>query len=687
VGKEDWGWARRGSVLMAVVGVLLAAAAFAAAAQAAPLAPTAGAGSVDSAGPATQFTVLAPATATAGEAITLVVDAEDATDQPTTDYSGIVQVTSTDPIAALPTDLQLTNGTGTFNATLGTVGIQTLTATDTTTPSITGTSNSISVQPGPATHYSVTAPADSTAGDSFNLVVTALDVDGNVATGYTGTAAFSSTDPSNDLNQPGSLTNGVATFPATLDTEGVQTVTATDTTDPTITGTSDEITVNPSVATTFTVKTPAKAMTGQSFMFTVTGHDGFGNPGAAAGGLLHFSSTDASAVLPADTPFTGHGTFSATLGAVGDQTITVNDSANPQSTGTSPPIPVSPQVASRLLVTTPSSAAAGTPASFTVQALDATGNTVTGYAGTVHFTSTDPAATIPADAMLTNGTGAFQATFRAAGSATLTATDTTDSSITGTGRPTSVVPGPATTFRLSAPPATTAGAPFSFTVKALDAFGNNATGYAGTIHFTSTDGAASVPPNSGLTNGMGTFTATLGTAGSQTVSAHDAADPTIAGTSGAITVPALAAKAPPPPPSPPAPPPPPPPTPPPAPVPKPSNQFFVPRVHILTDGTITFTVKVAGPGAIDVLETAWDDNVARVSVRLHAAPMRFVAAQAHRALRAAGTFRITVAPTPRGRQLLRHHRYRVTLRLWVTYTPTGGVYRTHGFLGLHPPGH
>ena len=27
----------------------------------------------------------------------------------------------------------------------------------------------------------------------------------------------------------------------------------------------------------------------------------------------------------------------------------------------------------------------------------------------------------------------------------------------------------------------------------------------------------------------------------------------------------------------------------------------------------------------------------------------------------------------------------VTLRLWVSYTPTGGVYRTQGFYGLHLP--
>ena len=36
--------------------------------------------------------------------------------------------------------------------------------------------------------------------------------------------------------------------------------------------------------------------------------------------------------------------------------------------------------------------------------------------------------------------------------------------------------------------------------------------------------------------------------------------------------------------------------------------------------------------------------------------------------------------------LLAHHRYRVVLTLWVSYTPRGGRYRTIGFLGLHLPG-
>ena len=44
------------------------------------------------------------------------------------------------------------------------------------------------------------------------------------------------------------------------------------------------------------------------------------------------------------------------------------------------------------------------------------------------------------------------------------------------------------------PGTTTAGTSHIFSVTAKDAFGNTATGYAGTVHFTSSDGQAALQP-------------------------------------------------------------------------------------------------------------------------------------------------------------------------------------------------
>jgi hypothetical protein len=63
---------------------------------------------------------------------------------------------------------------------------------------------------------------------------------------------------------------------------------------------------------------------------------------------------------------------------------------------------------------------------------------------------------------------------------------------------------PATHFSVSAPAVATAGTPFVFTVTALDGANTTDTAYAGTVHFTSSDGAATLPADVTLTNGTGT---------------------------------------------------------------------------------------------------------------------------------------------------------------------------------------
>src|SRR6185437_11915762 len=75
-------------------------------------------------------------------------------------------------------------------------------------------------------------------------------------------------------------------------------------------------------------------------------------------------------------------------------------------------------------------------------------------------------------------------------------------------------------------PATTAGAAQSFTVTVKDAFGNFATGYTGTVAFGSSDVQAGLPASYTFTAadaGVHTFTATLKTAGTQSVTVKDAA--------------------------------------------------------------------------------------------------------------------------------------------------------------------
>jgi hypothetical protein len=77
---------------------------------------------------------------------------------------------------------------------------------------------------------------------------------------------------------------------------------------------------------------------------------------------------------------------------------------------------------------------AGVAGSIAVTALDAGNKVVTGYRGTVHFTSTDAAAVLPVDYTFTaadNGTHVFAVTLKTYGIQSVTATDTVTASIKG----------------------------------------------------------------------------------------------------------------------------------------------------------------------------------------------------------------------------------------------------------------
>lgn len=110
------------------------------------------------------------------------------------------------------------------------------------------------VQPGPATHFQITAPALVTSDTAFDITVTALDAYGHIAAGYLGTVTFSTsdTDPAIGLPTDYNFTaadQGIHTFVAqvTLITVGDQTLAVTDQGDTAINGAA-VITVAPAPA-------------------------------------------------------------------------------------------------------------------------------------------------------------------------------------------------------------------------------------------------------------------------------------------------------------------------------------------------------------------------------------------------------------------------------------------------------
>ena len=175
-------------------------------------------------------------------------------------------------------------------------------------------------------------------------------------------------------------------------------------------------------------------------MYTITARNVRGTIVPTYAGTLHFASTDPRATLPANYTMTptdkGIHTFSVGYNSLGGfWGTTVSDIAQPNiyaATGgvyiTSGCTPTTMKVESL-----PSLASVGTPTQFNVRILDEAEVLVTDYRGTVHFTSSDPNATLPADYTFTasdKGTHTFPVTFRSNGNCTVTASDSTVSGTT-----------------------------------------------------------------------------------------------------------------------------------------------------------------------------------------------------------------------------------------------------------------
>jgi phospholipase C len=299
------------------------------------------------------------------------------------------------------------------------------------------------------------------------------------------------------------------------------------------------------VAVSFAVSAPSATTAGTSFNFTVTALDADNQPALNYAGTVHFTSPDARAVLPANYPFTaadlGSHTFSVTLKTAGRATVAVKDTSNSTLFARSTSINVKPAAVASFKVTSAATTTAGRALTVTVTAEDGFGNTVTGYRGKVDFTSSDAQAVLPADYAFKaadQGVRTFTVRLKTAGAQTVTVTDTTTVTVTGSSS-VAVSAASASQVVLIAPTSVTHGTAFSFTVKVLDAYGNLATGYTGTLAFSSSDTAAVLPAHYTFTSGDGgthRFKATFHTVGKQSLTAKDTLAPTLSGTQTGIAV-------------------------------------------------------------------------------------------------------------------------------------------------------
>jgi len=390
-------------------------------------------------------------------------------------------------------------------------------------------------------------PLATTAGETHTVTVTALD-NGNLLAGYTGTVHFASSDPQAFLPPDYTFVvadGGTHTFAVTLKTADVQSIVVWDTVTAGFSG-DQSIRVSPAAMSRFSLDGfPTAQPIGTLGSFSVTPTDTFGNLVSGYAGTVHFTSTDPAAALPADLSFTPADTyghyFDATFRTPGLQSITATDKTAPGISGNQGNVEVT-GASSFAVFGFPTPIVVGTAAGFTVTALDVYGQVVVGHGGTVHFTSTDPAAALPADYTFTvadQGYHTFAATLRTAGTQSITATSAVDTRVTGTQGGIAVTPAIKAITVTGFPSSVTAGIAGNLTVTARDSGGNVATWYTGTVTFSSNDLQAALPETYTFTaadKGVHTFAATLKTAGTRSITVTDTATGGLSGSEGAITV-------------------------------------------------------------------------------------------------------------------------------------------------------
>jgi hypothetical protein len=253
-----------------------------------------------------------------------------------TGFVGTVHFTSTDDQAALPLDYTFTPadaGHKAFtNVVLRKSGAQTVRVRDIAVASL---QDELTVEVGSGTveELVLTVPGASVqAGSSFPVTVTLRDGSGNIATGYTGTVSFGSSDGQVALPLDYAFTAadaGQKTFTGlVLRTAGPQSITVHDLTATALTDTKPlSVTAGPTAS--LRLSSPSMATAGSSFSVTLSARDTFGNVVTGYTGAVSFSSDDGQAELPGAYTFTpgdeGQRVFSVTLDTAGTKQVLVTD--------------------------------------------------------------------------------------------------------------------------------------------------------------------------------------------------------------------------------------------------------------------------------------------------------------------------------------------------------------------------
>ena len=530
----------------------------------------------------------------AGVADATTLTARDPNGGVVTGYAGPVglkELTSFGDGRIAPASVTLTNGVWVGNVTMYRADETSINrgnvnkyAYDLSNPAKNGTSDPFIVHPGPFSKVQIVVPGETplpgsvsgmtgtpaaqAVGTAFVASVYATDAYWNPLGSGDNVSVVSNTDNAETVSPAsGAMSNGFRQFTVTLNTVGIQTLTASDLTNESISATTSAgIQVIPAGTSGFAFNTITGPLTaGMPASVTIRAVDSGGNtvPTYAGDAVLQ-ANTGTGSITPTLITFSA-GTWTGQVmlkGAGGAVALTCLDFSAPPKMGTSNAFVVNPGPLFGLQVLlpgetalggtasgksgTPTSQTAGNPFTMTVRAVDQYWNLVPGVNDRIGLASTDSFAWMPTDTTLANGQVLIPTRLHKSGYQTITATDIDNGSIqANTSSQVLVIGGSFARVLILAPgespaPGTLTGRTgtatdqsisYAFTVTALatDQWWNPVGGVTDVVHITSNDPLAQLPPDEAMVDGRADMQVRLATGGYQLLTVSDVTNPTKVG--------------------------------------------------------------------------------------------------------------------------------------------------------------
>ncbi len=453
----------------------------------------------------------------AGNSTTVSVTAYDAYGNLATNATSGVALTPSSGTFTGTGPVTLSGGTATFSISTTGVGPYTVTAKDGAATST--ASNSFTVTPAAGEVLWVTEPGTSTAGSTVTGPPTLVVEDqyGNPVSGVTVTITLSTLSFASGTTSVVTGSNGQAVFSnLVINAAGSYWITAQS---PNYTSApSSTFTVQPTTVSSLSITgEPNNFGAGGSTTVTVTAYDTYGNVATNATDAITLTSAGAFTGLGPVSLSGGTATFTISTTAVGNYTVSANDSSIVSAPSNS--FSVAPGAVSTLTITTPPSGfnASGST-TVVVSAFDASGNLATSATDSIYLSSSAGTFSGLGPVSLSGGTATFTISTTTAGAYTVTASD--GSVISAPSTSFTVSPGTATQLVVTTEPPASAltGAPITVKVDEEDTYSNletNDNATTVTLALDANPGASTLTcTNAGgttgtVSGGIATFTCSL----------------------------------------------------------------------------------------------------------------------------------------------------------------------------------